>query len=97
MQKHPYWKTIYFDGFAGSGERKSKRKSPLYQQLLVTQEDEKLYKGAAEKEETTMPGDLSFDYYYFVDTNEKSLEKLKNKLEAFEYKRKFIKISSGRL
>jgi three-Cys-motif partner protein len=79
MKKYPYWKTIYFDGFAGSGERKSQKKSPFYQQLLVSEEDEDLYKGAAERI-LTMPGDLFFDYYYFVDTSEKSLEKLKNKL-----------------
>ncbi len=75
MKKYPHWKTIYFDGFAGCGDRKTKRISPLYHQLMLTEQEEKLYKGAAERV-LTLPNNLSFDYHYFIDTNEKSLKKL---------------------
>lgn len=79
MQKHPYWKTIYFDGFAGSGERKTKRNDTLLQQLMLTEQEEKLYKGAAERV-LTLPNGLSFDFHYFIDSREDSLKKLENKL-----------------
>ncbi|HNW91039.1 MAG TPA: three-Cys-motif partner protein TcmP [Bacteroidales bacterium] len=79
MKKYPYWKTIYFDGFAGSGEKKCKSTSQLYQQLMITEEDEKLYKGAAERV-LTLSNNLSFDFHYFIDTKEESLKKLENKL-----------------
>jgi three-Cys-motif partner protein len=80
LKKHPHWKTIYFDGFAGSGNRKSDKKSNVYHQLHLTQNDDEVYKGAAERILNT-PSDQSFDYYYFVDLNETSLNKLQSKLE----------------
>ena len=49
MKKHPYWKTLYFDGFAGSGNKKKNCKSDLYTQLSITLEEENLYKGSAER------------------------------------------------
>lgn len=79
MKKFSFWKTIYFDGFAGSGERKARTKAPTFQGFFITKEDEKLYKGAAERV-LTLPNNLSFDYYYFIDSNKNSLEKLKTKL-----------------
>lgn len=72
------WMTIYFDGFAGSGQRSGK-KSDLYEQLSLTKEDESVYKGAAERVLTLQEG-LLFNFYYFIDTNEKSLKKLEEKL-----------------
>ncbi|OFY68541.1 MAG: hypothetical protein A2V64_04960 [Bacteroidetes bacterium RBG_13_43_22] len=83
MKKYPYWKTIYFDGFAGCGERKDKNKTSIYQGLLLTEKEEKLYKGAAESV-LALPDNLSFDYYYFIDSNEKSLNKLKKKLVVYQ-------------
>jgi len=83
MKKQSYWKTIYFDGFAGCGERRDKRKTKIYQGLFLTGEEEKLYKGAAERV-LTLPNNLSFDYYYFIDSNEKSLNKLKKKLAVYQ-------------
>lgn len=82
MKKQPYWKTIYFDGFAGCGERKNKCKTPVYQQLLLTENEEKLYKGAAERV-LTLPNKLLFDYYYFIDSNAESLSRLEKKLSVF--------------
>lgn len=77
LGKHDYWETIYFDGFAGSGTRKDKVQTVLYEQLKLTPYEEHIYKGAAER---VVCLDKSFDYYYFVDKPQ-SLEKLKNKLE----------------
>jgi three-Cys-motif partner protein len=80
MKKNPYWKTIYFDGFAGSGNRKEQCKSDLYQQLKITPEEDHVYKGSAERV-LKLKNDYSFDFYYFVDTNEESLNKLEIKLK----------------
>lgn len=82
MKKMAYWKTIYFDGFAGCGSRQNK-KSQLFVQLNLTGEDEDLYKSSAERV-LSIKGDLSFDYYYFIDTNEKAIDTLQSKLEAME-------------
>jgi len=82
MKQNPYWKTIYFDGFAGSGSRK-KGKSELFIQLKLTEEDEKVYKGSAERVLSIKDG-LTFDYYYFVDTKKTALQKLESKLMSLE-------------
>lgn len=79
MQKNPYWKAIYFDGFAGTGSRKDV-KTPQYEQLNITQEEEEFYKGAAER---VIRLEKSFDYYYFID-DRKSLEKLEKKLRILD-------------
>ena len=82
MKKFPYWKTIYFDGFAGSGSRK-KEKSKLFIQLKLTEEDERVYKSSAERV-LTIKDDLTFDYYYFIDTKKSSIQKLETKLMSLE-------------
>lgn len=81
MNKFPYWETIYFDGFAGSGSKEKEEKAELYIQLEITEEEEKIYKGAAERV-LTLKDNLAFNYYYFIDKNENSLKKLENKLNA---------------
>lgn len=81
MRQNRFWKTIYFDGFAGSGSRKKDRKSDLYLQLRLTKEDEDVYKGSAERI-INASTDHQFDYYYFIDLNDQSLGKLKRKLNA---------------
>ena len=81
MKKNPYWETIYFDGFAGSGSRTKQKKSEIYIQLNLTEEEETVYKGAAERI-INLKDNLAFDYYYFVDTNSKALEELESKLKA---------------
>jgi three-Cys-motif partner protein len=83
MKNYTNWKTIYFDGFAGSGERKANCESPLYKQLMLTEQEEKLYKGAAERV-LSLPNNLSFDYHYFVDANKESLKKLEHKLSKHQ-------------
>jgi three-Cys-motif partner protein len=79
MKKHPYWKTIYFDGFAGSGDRKAEQ-TDLAVQLQITSEEAGVYKGAAERM-MRLPDDLSFDFFYFVDANEDALKQLESKLK----------------
>ncbi|MCL6261469.1 three-Cys-motif partner protein TcmP [Aquiflexum sp. TKW24L] len=81
LKKYPQWKTIYFDGFAGSGSKESDEKTDLYQQLKISEDEERTYKGAAERILNLKDG-LSFDYYYFIDKNQSSLSKLKEKLEG---------------
>ncbi len=93
MKKFPYWKTIYFDGFAGSGTREKKIKTELYQQLFITEEEEKTYKGAAERV-LGLSEDLSFNYYYFIDKKEESLKKLESKLKD-KFKNKTIVYRAG--
>ena len=36
IKNHPHWKTIYFDGFAGDGDRHYETKNELYKQLHLT-------------------------------------------------------------
>jgi len=83
MNRNKYWKTIYFDGFAGSGTKKSNCKSQIYRQLLLTEQEERLYKGAAERV-LSLPDKLRFDYHYFIDSNEESLKNLKKRLSDFQ-------------
>lgn len=93
LKKYPQWKTIYFDGFAGSGTKEIK--TELYKQLKITEEEERVYKGAAERV-LTLENDLTFDYYYFIDKKESSLEKLKAKLnKKFELADRKIQYKSG--
>lgn len=93
LKQHPFWKTIYFDGFAGSGTKELK--TELYKQLKITEEEERIYKGAAERV-LTLDNDLAFDYYYFIDKKESSLEKLKAKLNSkFDLSKRKIEYRSG--
>jgi len=80
MKKYPYWQTIYFDGFAGSGTKDTEASTDLYQQLKITKEEERVYKGSAERVLKLGDG-LAFDFYYFVDKKESSLQKLKKRLD----------------
>lgn len=92
MKKYPYWKTIYFDGFAGSGTREKRTNRDLMQQLKITEEEERTYKGAAER--VLGLENLGFDYYYFIDKNEESLNKLKQKLNE-QFKNKNLEFRLG--
>jgi len=92
MKKFPYWKTIYFDGFAGSGTREKQVNAELMQQLKITEEEERTYKGAAER--VLALKELGFNFYYFIDKNEESLNKLKCRLDE-KFKDKTIVYRSG--
>jgi len=93
MKKISFWKTIYFDGFAGSGTKEKKANTELYKQLKITEEEEKTYKGAAERV-LGLSDDLSFNYYYFIDKKAESLKKLKLKLKD-KFKNKTIVYRDG--
>jgi three-Cys-motif partner protein len=93
LKQNPFWKTIYFDGFAGSGTKEIK--TELYQQLKITEEEERIYKGAAERV-LTLEDDLNFDYYYFIDKKQSSLDKLKAKLNSkFDLSNRHIEYRLG--
>jgi len=75
-QKYNGWPTtIYFDGFAGSGQRTSsfdKEENNLFSDYLVKEELE-VYKGSAER---VLSLTQKFDYYFFVDSDKSSISSL---------------------
>ena len=81
------WKTLYFDGFAGSGDRDRKDdgiETENNSQLLdfnIEEDETNVYKGAAER---VLNLKKKFDYYYFIDLEGKSLNKLKEKLSPYD-------------
>lgn len=81
IKNQPQWKSIYFDGFAGSGQRRSKSDNPLFAGLNLLEEETNLYKGAAERL-VNMGTPYVFNFYYFIEKSVESKEKLKSKLEA---------------
>jgi three-Cys-motif partner protein len=95
IMKRYNWKTIYFDGFAGSGSNEKDPKTDLYKQLKINDDEEITYRGSAERV-LTLKDNLSFDRYYFIDKNESSLKKLKTKLsQKIDLTNKNIRYISG--
>lgn len=92
MKNFPYWKTIYFDGFAGSGTREKKEHSNFMEQLQITDEEENVYQGAAER--VLNIEHYSFDYYYFIDKNKESIDQLGLKLKE-QFPNKCIENRNG--
>lgn len=90
MKKHALangWKLFYFDAFAGSGSRENEESEnhTLESSLFDDEELEEMveqtsYKGAAERVVSLEVDGFSFDYYYFIDKDQSSLESLKEKL-----------------
>lgn len=85
------WKLIYFDGFAGSGSREENT-SPskenvfeLFEALDLTTEELTPYLGAAER--VLNIKQKGFDYYYFIDINTASSNRLKEKLTPIQNNR----------
>jgi three-Cys-motif partner protein len=82
MNKHRdkyRWKLIYFDAFAGSGNKHTPNDeplSPLFKELGVAENEAAVYRGAAER---VVSLDMrGFDVYYFIEKDEQA----KNELEA---------------
>jgi len=81
------WKTLYFDGFAGSGDcnRDNDSKEATDNAHLldfgIDEAETEVYKGAAER---VLSLKRKFDYYYFIDLNGESLKKLREKLSPFD-------------
>jgi|HubBroStandDraft_2_1064218.scaffolds.fasta_scaffold83547_2 three-Cys-motif partner protein len=70
MNKYPQFKTLYFDGFAGSGNITNERKA-----------DRQTIKGGAIRIlEIDVP--KAFDMYYFVEMNEKDAEDLRSTVKT---------------
>lgn len=85
-KKHNGWPTtIYFDGFAGSGNRYSSDTENDSNSLFTEFNDyflekgNELYKGSAER---VLSLEKKFDEYYFVDADEFSIKELKDKLKS---------------
>lgn len=82
------WKLIYFDGFAGSGTRKEEidgdieLEKNLFNANYIIDEEKDSYKGAAER---VLKIDIrGFDFYYFIDKDKNSNDKLKEKLNNYK-------------
>lgn len=92
MKKHATengWKLFYFDAFAGSGSREAipEEVNDVESSLFGNDEIEAIseqisYKGAAERVLGSEIDGFSFDYYYFVDKDEKSLRILNERLKS---------------
>ena len=81
---------IYIDGFAGCGDRFfTKDQDTLsFSELNIDESEIKVYKGSAER---VVKLDKKFDEYYFFDTDENALNKLKTKIEPhFDEKSKYV-------
>lgn len=74
------WKLIYFDGFAGSGTKDNDENSELLNELFSDNHFDELdvYKGSAERILNIVQ--RGFDFYYFIDKDEKSNNILKERL-----------------
>ena len=69
MKVHPYWKLIYFDGFAGSGD------------IIHSDTDEVTLLEGMAKRILQIDDPRSFDIYYFVDKSEDNTKKLEELIE----------------
>lgn len=97
------WKLFYFDAFAGNGSREAIPEEVHNTEVTLfgNEEIEEIteqasYKGAAERVLGCDIDGFSFDYYYFVDKNEKSLQTLEEKLKkTFPNKAKCMAFKLG--
>ncbi len=74
-------KIIYFDGFAGSGYKKTKINSDENLLFPNFQVNKDIYSGSPER---VVKLDKKFDKYIFVDINKNSIEALKEKLKSYK-------------
>lgn len=106
MKKHATengWTLFYFDAFAGSGSRESdiqdnnKAEDTLFgDDEIVEITKQASYKGAAERVLGIDIDGFSFNYYYFVDKDEQSLQALSKKLkELYPKKANCMAFKSG--
>ena len=106
MKKHAIengWTLFYFDAFAGSGSREvdTEKSNPVEEILFNDSEIVEItkqtsYKGAAERVLGIEVDGFSFDYYYFIDKEEQSLQTLSQKLKGlFPNKANYMAFKSG--
>jgi three-Cys-motif partner protein len=100
MNKHRdkrKWKLIYFDAFAGSGSRNAidtqEENQSFFDERDITQDELSVYKGAAER--VVCIAQHGFDYYYFIENNEKARKDLEEKLNALNHNNKLKLIFRG--
>ena len=79
MKEHPYWKLLYFDGFAGSGEIQ-----------IDSPTDSKIIEGAA-KRIVSINEPKKFDVCYFVELNSAKAKRLRDCLRQIRYTGVFVK------
>lgn len=97
------WELFYFDAFAGSGSRETETEdNNTAEDTLFGNEDieeitkQASYKGAAERVLGTDIDGFSFNYFYFVDKDEQSLQALSKKLkELYPDKASCMAFKSG--
>ena len=88
------WKLIYFDGFAGSGNRGDGQVQDndmpadleMFEDELVHKRELNLYQGAAERVVRLEEKMRGFDFYYFVEKDETKSAMLELKLCRYETK-----------
>lgn len=85
------WKLIYFDGFAGCGDRERKKEGEAKSQALfgeesIEVEDMNVYQGAAERVVRLEKQMRGFDFYYFIDKYEDNITRLMLKLSQYDTK-----------
>lgn len=86
-----HWKLLYFDGFAGCGDRKLKEEGvnttiDIFGDQNVDEMDINLYQGAAERVVRLEQEMAGFDFYYFIDKYEDNLTRLELKLAGYNTK-----------
>lgn len=85
------WKLIYFDGFAGSGDRgdnlsqeeETALQADMFADDWVQEREVNLYQGAAERVVRLEEKMRGFDFYYFVEKNESKCAMLDLKLAQY--------------
>lgn len=87
------WRTVYLDGFAGSGSRNeygshtvSELMSDLFKDDYIAEEELNAYRGAAERVLGIKQG--GFDWYYFIDKDKDSSQKQEARLAKFKGEKK---------
>ena len=86
-----HWKLLYFDGFAGCGDRKLQEDAldktiDIFGDQNVDEMDINLYQGAAERVVRLEQEMAGFDFYYFSDKYEDNLTRLELKLAGYNTK-----------
>ena len=95
------WELFYFDGFAGNGEREkideiiepddtSNQQLQLLFEEDPSSEEESAYQGAAERVIRLGQTMRGFDFYYFIDKNEKNITQLEFRLADYDVEGKKI-------
>lgn len=97
------WKLFYFDAFAGSGSREvASHEEKIIDNILFKDEELEMiteqasYKGAAERIMGLDVDGFSFDYFYFIDKDKKSLHTLQERLRSlFPHKVPYMAFKHG--